>query len=274
MRKNLRLDMGLFPLLVVGLVVVERLSPDTFNVGFSLSAVDALAAKNKGRRRQSSGSAKGNGGFGGFGTPPPSLDDFLATVKANRTPKDASSVACPCGKTKVGQDQKVIKETYAECCAPLLENNSLRGDCRTPLQVLQSRYTAFCFRNIGHVIRTTHEECRDYQDDKVAWAKDLDKQGMFDSFEFVELEILEEDGKDGENNDENEAFLDFKVRLRGRSLEDVPTRSRSLSSVEGEETVISERSKFLRDPESGVWTYAGGDVRSSVQGLEDVSLNA
>ena len=107
--------MRLFPLLIIGLVVVERLSPDTFNVGFSLSGVDALAAKNKGRRRQSSGSAKGNGGFGGFGTPPPSLDDFLATVKANRTPKDASSVACPCGKTKVGclwpHRQKVVLRT-------------------------------------------------------------------------------------------------------------------------------------------------------------------
>ena len=235
----------------------------------------------------------------GFGTPAPTLEDFLGTVKKTRLPKDAATRPCPCGATKntgTGEGDEpssaqVEQQTYAECCAPLLEEGSAFGGCTTPLQVLQSRYVAFAYRNIGHVIRTTHEECRDYRDDKLAWAKDLDKEGMFDSFEFVGLEVADETGNDPEqstesvgvdtNNDDddddddnNEAFLEFKVRLRGRSLEEAPARSRSLSSIEGEETIVSERSRFLRDPESGTWKYAGGDVRSTVQGLEDTSLNA
>ena len=66
----------------------------------------------------------------------------------------------------------------------------------------------------------------------------------------------------------------FQVRLKGRSLEESPIRSRSLSSIEGDETVVAERSRFLRDPKSGIWKYAGGDVRSTIKGLEDTTLNA
>jgi SEC-C motif-containing protein len=249
-----------------------------------LTFVEALAAaKNKRRGRKSSGSGKMKGGFGGFGTPPPTLDAFLSNVKTSRFPKDAPSLPCPCGSKKTDEEKGALK-SYAECCGPLLEETSAGGGCKTPLQVLESRYTAFCYRNIGHVIRTTHEECRDYREDDVAWAKDLDKEGMFDSFEFVGLEIVDdEEASDGtesksstksEIKDDNEAFLEFKVRLKGRSLEEAPVRSRSISSIEGEETIVSERSRFLRDPESGIWKYAGGDVRSTVEGLEDTTLNA
>ena len=44
--------------------------------------------------------------------------------------------------------------------------------------------------------------------------------------------------------------------------------------VAGQETVISERSRFLRNPDDGSWSYASGDVRSDVVGLEDTQLNA
>jgi SEC-C motif-containing protein len=278
-RLHMRVGALLVPLLILEVVPVVLLSSYFIGVGFPVTCVEALAAaKNKGRGLKSSGNAKGKGGFGGFGTPPQTLEDVLANVKTTRFPKDAPSLPCPCGSSKAGQEQ-TDKKTYAECCGPLLEEASHCGGCRTPLQVLQSRYTAFCFRNIGHVIRTTHKECRDYRDDKVAWAKDMDKEGMFDSFEFVELEIVDDDEtveatENNKNKSENEAFLEFRVRLKGRSVEEAPVRSRSLSSIEGEETVVSERSRFLRDPDSGIWKYAGGDVRSTVQGLEDTTLNA
>jgi len=242
----------------------------------SPTMVQGFAAKNKrkGGGRKSEGKGGGGGSFGGFGKPPPTLDEVLAKIRIDRVPEDADTLPCPCGSSKAGEESK----TFAECCGPLLGDSSEEanktGGCKTPLQVLQSRYSAFCHRNIGHVIRTTHEKCRDYRDDKIAWAKDLDKAGMFDSFEFVGLEILGDLQNPTEKDEnENEAFMDFRVRLRGRSLEESPARSRSVSSIEGEETVISERSRFLRDPESGTWKYAGGDVRSAVEGLEDTTLN-
>jgi len=248
-----------------------------------LIGVEALAAaKNKRRgRKASGGGGKKKGGFVGFGAPAPTLDDYLGTIKKTRLQEDAATLPCPCGADKTGEDETVVKQTYAECCAPLLGDDATFGGCTTPLQVLQSRYVAFAYRNIGHVIRTTHEECRDYRDDKLSWAKDLNKEGMFDSFDFVGLEVVDGEDDDREQasektqvDNDDEAFLEFRVRLRGRSLEEAPARSRSLSSIEGEETVVSERSRFVRDPESGTWKYAGGDVRSTVQGLEDTSLNA
>ena len=110
---------------------------------------------------------------------------------------------------------------------------------------------------------TTHESCRDYRVDKVAWAKDLDKGGMFDSFEFVKLQAGEEEMSE---DDKNEGFVEFKVTLRAK--ED------KYDTVAGQETVISERSRFLRNSDDGSWSYASGDVRSDVVGLEDTQLNA
>lgn len=112
---------------------------------------------------------------------------------------------------------------------------------------------------------TTHESCRDYREDRIAWAKDLNQVGgggMFDSFEFVKLAAGQEEIS---KNDENVGYLDFKVTLRVKEDDKNPSA--------GQETVISERSKFLRDP-SGSWSYASGDVTSDVAGLEDTTLNA
>ena len=219
--------------------------------------VDAFAAAKKGgggskKSKKKSTSASTSRGFG---APPPTLEETLATFRT-RIPDNASQLACPCGTTP-GQ-------LYSDCCQPLHTDPT---NCQTPLDVLKSRYSAFSYRNIGHVIATTHPNCRDYQTDKVAWAKDLNKDGMFDSFEFCGLKIVKE-----EQPSENEAYIEFQVTMRGR--EDIAEQQqRSAASVAGEETVVSERSQFLRDPSTGVWTYSGGDVRSQVEGLEDVTLN-
>ena len=83
-----------------------------------------------------------------------------------------------------------------------------------------------------------------------------------DSFEFVRLSAgPEEINKD----DGNEGFVEFEVTLRAKEDEDNP--------VAGQETLISERSRFLRNPKDGSWSYASGDVRSNVAGLEDTTLN-
>ncbi|KAL3815751.1 hypothetical protein ACHAXA_004953 [Cyclostephanos tholiformis] len=182
----------------------------------------------------------------GFGAPPATLDDVLASFKS-RMPENADDVPCPCGSGEV----------YGDCCGPLH-----RGDriCSSMTDVLRSRYTAFSWRNIEYVMATTHESCRDYRDDRVAWAKDLNRNGMFDGFDFVSLSAGEEEI---DVDDENTGYVEFKVTFRARGG----------GGIAGQETVISERSRFLRNPTDGSWSYASGDIRSDVAGLEGAILN-
>lgn len=184
----------------------------------------------------------------GFGAPPPSLDDVLGKFR-DRVPKDAESQQCPCGTGKL----------YGDCCSPFHSGSP----CLTMTDVLRSRYSAFSWRNIKHVMATTHPVCRDYREDKIVWAQDLNKGGMFDSFDFVHLEAGPEEPS---ADDENEGYIDFKVTMRAKKD--------TSSDLTGKETIISERSRFLRNSEDGSWKYASGDVRSEVSGLEDTQLNA
>lgn len=126
------------------------------------TAATLLSAKGGGgKKKKSQRSAQTTKGFG---VPPPKLDDVLAGFKT-RAPDDADSQPCPCGSEKV----------YSECCGPFHGGEKM---CATMTDVLRSRYTAFSWRNIEYVMATTHETCRDYREDRVAWAKDLDKSGM------------------------------------------------------------------------------------------------
>lgn len=209
-------------------------------------ASDAFAAKKKkgvGRKQKRASTSKG------FGAAPPTLDEVLDAFPT-RIPEDADSRACPCG----------VEKTYGECCKPFHAGAS----CPTMTDVLRSRFTAFSWRVIKNVMETTHPTNRDFREDGVAWAKDLNKQGMFDSFEFVKLEAgTEEPSAD----DENEGYIDFKVTMRAKAD--------SATGLAGQETVISERSRFLRESsDGGGWKYASGDVRSEVAGLEDTQLNS
>lgn len=111
---------------------------------------------------------------------------------------------------------------------------------------------------------TTHESCRDFRVDRVAWANDLSRKGMFDGFEFVNLSILGEEEMDEDN--ENKGYIEFQVTFKARDDGN--------NSIAGRETVIVERSTFLRNPIDGTWSYASGEVRSDVAGLEDATLNA
>ena len=218
------------------------------------------------------GGGGGGGAPKGFGVQPPSLETILSTFPSRRpttTTTTTTGVDCPCGS---GQ-------TYDMCCGPL-HNQSRK--CHSMVDVLRSRYSAFCWRDIGHILATTHPTNRDYREDKVAWAKELHKEGMFDSFEFVRLDI----GTEEMGIDENEGFVEFQVTLRGRGGGDENERGQGrggggsgrrgrqiAAAVSGLETVVKERSRFLRDADSGIWSYAGGDVTSEVAGLQDTKLN-
>lgn len=208
-------------------------------------STSAFAANKKGGKKKKEGGSRTNKGFG---APPPTLEATLSKFRT-RVPPDAETVSCPCG---TGRD-------YGDCCGPLHNNHSL---CLSMTDVLRSRYSAFSWRLVKHVIETTHETCRDYREDRIAWANDLNKGGMFDSFDFVNLDAgIEEPSLDHEN----EGFIEFKVTLRAK--EDAP------SGIAGQETVITERSRFLQDDIDKSWKYASGDVQSDVAGLEGTTLN-
>ncbi|OEU06044.1 hypothetical protein FRACYDRAFT_273245 [Fragilariopsis cylindrus CCMP1102] len=262
--------------------------------------------KNKLKKKKTTGGSNNSGSssssFGGFGTPPETYHDVINGFKT-RVPSnnEEGDVPCPCnsgnGNGNDDDEHKKIPKTFNECCGPLIASTATSAStaaaassqaesertlgCVTPRQVLQSRYVAFYYRDVNHIIQTTNQVCRDYQENKIVWAKELDQNGMFDSFEFVDLTILKEEIIDKQQNDNEEAYLEFTVRLRGRTYEESSSRSikrsteqSSLSSIEGDETMVSEKSKFMKDDSTGIWTYAGGDVRSNVKGLDDITLNA
>lgn len=193
-------------------------------------------------KKKRSGGKNAAAGFKGFGTKPPTYEEVIATFKTQQGP-DAVNEPCPCGTT--------AGALYGDCCAPYHQGQKL---AESPAVVLKTRYSAFYYRLIPYIISTTHPVCSDYNTDKIKWAKELHKNGMFDSFDFVALEPgVETPGKDA-----NEGFLEFKVKLRARD---------GLK----EETVISEKSRFLKQGEE--WLYASGEVTSQVAGLEDIILN-
>lgn len=189
----------------------------------------------KGRPRKAAGR-----GFGAKPSPkkaPPTLEEAAARF-AHRLPADTQT-PCPCGGG-----------AYEQCCRPYHLGEVL-PDSAT--RVLQSRFSAFAYRLPLHLIRTTHATNRDFRDDGVAWARSLNREGMFDDFEFVRLEAGSEEV--GQNDDER--YIDFRAVLRPRAG--------------GEEVAFRERSRFLR--EGGGWLYASGDVVGDGAGLDDAVLN-
>jgi SEC-C motif-containing protein len=202
----------------------------------------AAAKKKKGKPRSTASSSKG------FGEAPLTFDQVVAGFP---TRLGAPEDPCPCGQPKMNEQQQQPSR-YADCCAPYHDDTKL---AETPLRVLQTRYSAFYYRLIPYIIRTTHPTCRDYQKNNIAWAKDLHANGMFDSYDFVALQP----GTAVAGAEDDEAFLDFTVRLRTRDTE-APT-----------DTVVAETSRFLKV--DGSWLYASGEVRSTEAGLTDLVLN-
>jgi len=209
---------------------------------FLLQNVAGLAAKknNKGGRKAAASNR-------GFGAGPAEVFEEVCSKFKTRLPSDTSSVLCPCG----------TGEMYETCCAPYHRGTVLPD---SPTKVLRTRYTAFTYRIVPYILDTTHETCRDYRENRITWAKDMNKNGMFDSFQFVALEP----GPEIFGKDDKEVFIDFKVRMQ--AVKDFG------DCVTGQEMVIGEKSRFICD-DSGKWTYASGDVSSLIEGLEDMILN-
>mgnify|MGYP002061522716 CR=1 FL=1 len=114
--------------------------------------------------------------------PPPSLEAVAARFR-NRLPASECE-PCACG-SGLG---------YAACCQPYHAGGA---SPESPERCLQARFSAFAYRLPLPLIATTHRENRDYREDRVAWARALDREGMFDGFEFVRLDIGAREGGGG-----------------------------------------------------------------------------
>ena len=141
-------------------------------------------------------------------------------------------------------------DTYEACCKPY--HNGQPVD--SPERCLRSRFSAFAYRLPRHIICTTHPDNRDYQADRVTWARALNKEGLFDDFDFVRLEV----GEAEPGGDEKEAFLSFRATLRRRGGAE-------------DEMAFSERSRFVHSDDA--WLYASGQVTTDVPGLSGTVLN-
>jgi SEC-C motif domain protein len=195
----------------------------------------------------------------GFGKRQLNFEDLLETFP-NRKPESVEDQPCPCG---------LDGKNYGDCCFPF-HSKSLYP--QSPRSVLKSRYSAFVYRLIGYIIETTHPSSRDYRDDKIAWAQDLNKNGMFDSFQFVRLEILQDsDLSITENIFED--YIEFQVTIQAKILRQQSQKPTMLQTIDGQYTTIKEKSKFLKDSGTGIWAYASGEIRSNVIGIENVVLN-
>lgn len=228
---------------LTGLTIGRAAANRAHRAGVAMHAAKRKPANSKGR---------------GFGPKPPSVDEILAGL-TTRQPEDATTTPCACGSG----------EPYAACCRPYHSGELRAESCE---RLIRARYSAFAYRLPGFIVDTTHPENRDYQEDKARWVSQLDRVGMFDSFEFVGLEIgggsagdaPEREGE-GEGDDDTERFLDFRVELRAtRDDGTIP---------EGSTMTVRERSRFLRDESGDVWLYASGEVKADVDGLENTVLN-
>lgn len=210
------------------------------------------------KKQKKSNSARTPKGFGAPPPPAPTFEDVVAKFRT-RMPEDADNKPCPCG------GRSDTEKLYGQCCGPLHRGERL---ALTTTDVLRSRYSAFAWRLVEYIIDSTHETCRDYLEDKVDWAKSMNKYGMFDSFEFVKLEV----GPEEESEEhENVGFIEFSVTLRAKDQSYLEDHDGAITP--GSETKMTERSKFIRNRSTGVWSYASGDVQSGAAGLEGLSLN-
>jgi SEC-C motif domain protein len=196
----------------------------------------------------------------GFGKRQLNFEDLLETFP-NRKPESVEDQPCPCG---------LDGKNYGDCCFPF-HSKSLYP--QSPRSVLKSRYSAFVYRLIGYIIDTTHPSSRDYRDDKIAWAQDLNKNGMFDSFQFVGLEILQNNDLSKKENIFEEDYIEFQVTIQAKIQRQQSKNPTMLQTIDGQNTTIREKSKFLKDSETGIWSYASGEIRSNVIGIENVVLN-
>lgn len=126
------------------------------------------------------------------------------------------SEQCPC------QSQKEINN----CCLPFIKGEKLP---QSPEELMRSRYTAFCLKEIDYLAGTTDPENSESFDREAneEWAKQA-------SFLNLDVKNSSEDGDEGQ--------VEFVAEF----------------SVDGETLQHHEKSKFIR--KDGKWFFHSGEV--------------
>jgi SEC-C motif-containing protein len=251
---NFKALVELLLILCIHVVVASASTFTSMSMSISTATTSSsacFASPKKGKKNKKNKKNKNIVGAGFAQSSQPKLEQLEFK---SRLPPNASEQPCPCGTSTSASGTSAL---YKDCCSPFHNKEVLP---QSPIDVLKTRYTAFVYRLPLYVIETTHSSCRDFRKDKIAWAKDLNRSGMFDSYDFMNLNVVSEEIGD----DANVGFIDFKVDLRANQ--------NSGEHIEGQEIVVQEKSRFLRTSDGG-WKYAGGDVTSNVAGLEGAILN-
>jgi len=194
----------------------------------------------------------------GFGAKPLTFAQVVEQFPT-QVPPNADSLPCPCqvdtrqssnGANNNNNQQETLDllPRYADCCAPYHQRDHERRRLpESPERVLRSRYSAFCYRLIDHVIQTTHPEADNYTNDHIQWAKNLNtKNGMFDDYNFVNLEVLGDTLYS--NLQQDEATLEFLIRFRPKD-----------GAGPLEESFWCENGRFLKDDDHG-WLYVDSEI--------------
>lgn len=98
---------------------------------------------------------------------------------------------------------------------------------------MRSRYAAYTLKMPGYIMRTTHPEGPQHNDNAASWRRDIER--FCRATQFRGLEILEV------HNDKDEAYVTFRATL----------------FVGKDNHSFSERSLFRRH--DGAWKYYSGE---------------
>ena len=115
---------------------------------------------------------------------------------------------------------------YSDCCQPILEG---QRPAATPEQLMRSRYSAFCIKNLDYVVDTTDPQAR----------ADMDRastEEWMKNSEFTRLEVLRS------SDEGNKGTVEFKAYF----------------TMNGANEIHHEISKFRKH--SGTWYFRDGKV--------------
>jgi SEC-C motif-containing protein len=148
--------------------------------------------------------------------------------------------ACPCGSG----------EPYKSCCKPY---HTGTADPPTAEATMRSRYSAYCKKLVGYVVATTHPDNAATHgtkepDGTVSSTLEEDVRATCEKIRWDRLKVVStEDG-----NTPDEAFVTFQVWFK--VTKQIGQRQQGWHT----QTFV-ERSRFLRDGESGRWLYVEGE---------------
>lgn len=123
---------------------------------------------------------------------------------------------CPCGSGK----------PLADCCLPLITGKDL---AQTAEQLMRSRFTAYCRKNLDYLLASWHPDTRPAQ-----MGPD-----ELEGIKWLDLKIT--DHQQGQTND-SEGSVSFSARFK----------------IGGKAGRLQEKSRFVRL--DGRWYYLDGDV--------------